>query len=312
VLSAAVALALWAPPAYAQGGTQTAALSGVVTDADGGVVPGATVTVKNNATGETLTAVTNTAGAYSFPGLNVGTYTVTISLTGFKTAEHKDVRLTSGSQNNIQTKLEVGQFSEVVSVSAGTELIRTQTPTVTSTVTSDFIQTLPRNDRAALSFLVFLPGVTTIGGGVRGSTISGLPQNTINITIDGISNSNLLQSGDGFFTLVGTRLDAVEEVSMTSATAGADATGQGAIQIRFATRSGTNKFETSLYVQPAQELNRTPHRLAACRRPPRTSRTADVSAARSSSRVLTAAGRRSSSSTRKRSTLRLRRSAPAR
>ena len=248
ILSSALLFALWATPAAAQGGSNTATLSGVVTDKDGGVIPGATVTVKNVATGETQSKVTNEAGAYSFPGMNVGSYKVTITLTGFKTADI-DTRLTAGSSNTITTKLEVGAISEVVNVTAGTDLIRTDTPTVTSVVNADFIQTLPRNDRTALNFLIFMPGVTTIGGAgsARSSTISGLPQNTINITIDGISNSNLLQSGDGFFTLVGTRLDAVEEVAMTSATAGADATGQGAVQIRFQTRSGTNRFETSLY-----------------------------------------------------------------
>jgi len=248
VLTFAFVFAFVAAPAFAQGGTQTATLAGVVTDKDGGVIPGATVTVKNPATGESLNGVTNANGGYSFPGLAAGAYKVTISLTGFKTAEI-EVRLQSGSTNSITTKLEVGTISEVVTVTAGTDLVRTQTPTVTSTINSDFIQSLPRSDRTALNFLIFMPGVTTVGGAgsARSSTISGLPQNTINITIDGVSNSNLLQSGDGFFTLVGTRLDAVEEVSMTTATAGADATGQGAVQIRFQTRSGTNKFETSLY-----------------------------------------------------------------
>jgi hypothetical protein len=246
VVCLAVSLVFGAGPAYAQGGSTTATLSGVVTDNQAGVVPGATVTVKNNATGESVTAVTNASGVWSLPGLSVGTYTVTIALTGFKTAEVKDVRLIGGSTNNIQTKLEVGQFQEVVTVSGGTDLIRAATPTVTSTINSDFITTLPRADRNALSFLIFLPGVTTTGGS-RGSTVSGLPQNTINITIDGVSNSNMLQSGDGFFTMVVPRLDAIEEVSMTTATAGADATGAGAVNIRFQTRSGTNRYETSLY-----------------------------------------------------------------
>ena len=244
----AAACALVATPAFAQGGS-TASLSGLVTDKDGGVVPGATVTIKNNATGESNSTVTNASGSWSLPGLSVGTYTVTIALTGFKSSEYKEVRLLAGSQNTLQTKLEVGQFSDVIAVTAGTDLIRTQTPTVSSTITADFITTLPRADRNALNFLIFLPGVQTIGGAgsARGSTVSGLPQNTINITIDGISNSNLLQSGDGFFSMVVPRLDAVEEVTMTTATAGANATGQGAVQIAFQTRSGTNRFETSLY-----------------------------------------------------------------
>ena len=209
----AAVCALVATPAFGQGGN-TASLSGVVTDKDGGVVPGATVVIKNAATGESNTTVTNASGAWSLPALSVGTYKVTITLTGFKTAE-TDVRLSAGSSNEVQTKLEVGALSEVVTVSAGTDLIRTQTPTVSSTINADFITTLPRADRNALNFLIFLPGVQTIGGAgsARSSTVSGLPQNTINITIDGISNSNLLQSGDGFFSMVVPRLDAVEEVT---------------------------------------------------------------------------------------------------
>ena len=256
VLSVALVLAFWATPAAAQGGSNTATLSGVVTDKDGGVIPGATVTVKNVDTAETQSKVTNEAGGYAFPGLNVGSYKVTITLTGFKTADI-DVRLTAGSTNTITTKLEVGAISEVVNVTAGTDLVRTNTPTVTSVINADFIQTLPRSDRTALNFLIFLPGVTTIGGAgsARGSTIAGLPQNTINITIDGISNSNLLQSGDGFFTLVGTRLDAVEEVAMTTATAGADATGQGAVQIRVPDPLGHEPVrDEPVLVQPAREV----------------------------------------------------------
>src|SRR4029079_9083189 len=97
--------------------------------------------------------------------------------------------------------------------------------------------------------LIFLPGVETSGGAgnARSSTISGLPQNTINITIDGVSTSNNLQSSDGFFSLVVPRLDAIEEVTLTTATAGADSAGQGATQVRFVTRSGTNQLKGTGY-----------------------------------------------------------------
>ena len=82
--------------------------------------------------------------------------------------------------------------------------------------------------------------------------ISGLPQNTINITIDGVSTSNNLQSGDGFFTMVTPRLDAVEEVTLTTANAGADSSAHGATQVRFVTKSGTNTYKgTALRVLPA-------------------------------------------------------------
>src|SRR5262249_12505235 len=141
------------------------------------------------------------------------------------------------------------QLSETVEVKGSTELVRTQSPTISQTVTGELIESLPRNDRNALSFTIFLPGVQTSGGSQnsRSSTVVGLPQNTINITMDGISTSNNLMSTDGFFSMVTPRLDAVEEVTLTTAATGADSSGQGSVQIRFVTRSGTNQFQTSLY-----------------------------------------------------------------
>jgi hypothetical protein len=249
IAALAVVCALIAAPVFAQGGSSTATLSGVVTDTDGGVIPGATVVVRNTATNETYPPqVTNARGAYSFPGLPAGSYRVTITLQGFKTAE-VEARLTGGTTNSVTTKLEVGGVEEIITVTAQSDILRTQTPTVSTTVNADFIQTLPRNDRNALNFVIFLPGTQTIGGaqGARNTTIMGLPENTINISIDGVITSNLLQSGDGFFSLVVPRLDAVEEVTLTTSSAGADASAQGATQVRFVTRSGTNRFETSLY-----------------------------------------------------------------
>jgi hypothetical protein len=153
----ALALTLVAAPAFGQGASTAATLSGVVLDKDGGAIPGATVVVTKVATGEKLPAqVTNAAGAYSFPGLVSGKYKVAISLQGFKTAEI-EATLTGGSANSLSTKLEVGAVTEVVNVTAGTELVRTDTPTVSQTVSANFIQTLPRSDRNALSFLIFLP-----------------------------------------------------------------------------------------------------------------------------------------------------------
>ena len=111
--------ALVAAPVFGQGGTSSATLTGVVTDKDGGMVPGATVTVTKVATGEKLpVTVTNATGSYSFPGLAPGEYKVTITLSGFKTNETM-VRLLGGSTNSISTKLDIGRVEEVVNVTAG-------------------------------------------------------------------------------------------------------------------------------------------------------------------------------------------------
>ena len=123
--------------------------------------------------------------------------------------------------------------------------MQTQSSAVTSTISVEQLKELPLVSRNALYAVAFLPGVETAGG-PRGATISGLPNNTVNITIDGISTGNALQSTDGFFSMVTPRLDAVEEITVTGAVPGAGG-GSGAVQVAFTTRSGTNTFNSSIY-----------------------------------------------------------------
>jgi Carboxypeptidase regulatory-like domain/TonB-dependent Receptor Plug Domain len=245
-LVCALALLVVSSPLALAQGTANSSLAGVVVDSAGGSVPGATVTVKNNATAATFETVSNTAGAFSIPALDPGTYTVTIALSGFRTVVINDVRLLAATPGNVRATLEVGNVTETVEVKGGTELVQTHSSTVSSTITTEQITNLPLVSRNALNFLVFLPGVETAGG-PRGSTISGLPQNTISVTYDGVNVNNNFQSGDGFFSMVTPRLDAVEEVTVTGATPTADQAALGAVQVAFVTRSGTNNFDGSIY-----------------------------------------------------------------
>lgn len=242
----ALLLVFASTPAFAQG-SSTSSLSGSVVDADGGAIPGATVVVKNNATGVTIEAVSNSAGQFSFPGLNAGTYTVTVSLAGFKTFVANEVRLVSSTTASVTARLEIGALSETIEVKASSELIQTQSSTVSSTLTTEQLTELPLASRNALYSLAMLPGVSASGNNLRNSIINGLPNNTVNITIDGVGTGNQLQSGDGFFSMVTPRMDAVEEVTVTGAVPGVGA-GAGSVQVAFTTRSGSNQFDTSAYL----------------------------------------------------------------
>jgi len=234
-----------AGPAFAQGGT-TSTISGVVVDTAGGVVPGADVQITQNATGVTQSGVSNAEGAFSFPGLNVGTYTVTVTLQGFKTFVANDVVLTSGAPASIKATLEIGGLEEQIVVSSTSEIVQTQSTVISSTINTNQIVKLPITSRSAMDFVTLLPGVTTAGGN-RQSQINGLPRGVINITLDGVNiQDNTLRSTDGFFAIVSPRLDAIEEVTVTTATQEASA-GQGAVQIKFVTRSGGNDFTGSGY-----------------------------------------------------------------
>jgi hypothetical protein len=247
--SAFLALAVFAfgaPAAFAQGGS-TSTLSGTVTDTTGAVIPGATVVVKRADTGLSSEAVTNAEGQFTVPQLAAGKYTVTVSLAGFKTANVNDVELNAGVPAGITVKLEVGGIEETVVVQSGSEVVKTQSSTVSTTLTSKQIASLPLTSRSALDFVVNLAGVNTPGGS-RDSTVNGLPQGAINITMDGMSiQDNYLKTSDGFFARVSPRLDSIEEVTVTSAANGADSAGQGAVNIRFVTKSGTNVFKGNVF-----------------------------------------------------------------
>ncbi|MCU0252245.1 MAG: TonB-dependent receptor [Vicinamibacterales bacterium] len=96
--------------------------------------------------------------------------------------------------------------------------------------------------------------MATTTGSLRDGTVNGLPQSAVNITLDGMNiQDNYAKSWDGMFTRVSPRLDAVEEVTVSTAAQGADMGSQGAAQVRFVTRSGTNRFQGSAYYYMRRE-----------------------------------------------------------
>src|SRR5688572_31501261 len=236
-----------ATPAVAQGGA-TSSITGVVKDEGGGVLPGVTVVVVSNATGAKSEAVTNNSGTYSVPALSAGVYTVTVSLPGFRTSIINDVRVQLGAPTTLSAALEVGALEETITVSgAGSELINTLTPAVTATLNVEQIAVIPTPTRNAHNAVTFLVGVNTPGG-MRGSTVNGLPESFLNLSLDGISNNDTFnKTGDGFFSPVRPRQDAVEAVTVTTAAGGAEGGGHGGVTINFVTRQGTNRFTGSAY-----------------------------------------------------------------
>jgi len=234
---------------YGQGGA-TSTLSGVVVDQSGGAVPGADVAVKNDATGTEFKVVTTESGTFTIPSLDPGTYTATIVTKGFKQAIVKDIKLVTGTPASIRITLQVGGSNETITVQANAEMMQTQSANVCTTLNADQLTQLPTTTRNAMDMLVLLPGVNTTSTN-RSSTVNGLPNNTVNITIDGINTQDNFgkgsAGGDGFFSMISPRLDSVQEVTISTATPGAESAGDGAIQIKFVTRSGSNQYHGSLY-----------------------------------------------------------------
>src|SRR5262245_36882258 len=232
---------------FAQG-SFLSSISGTVVDSQGGVIPGADVKIKNNGTGAENDTVTAANGTFMIPSLPGGSYSVTVSLQGFKTVILKEVTLNAAVPASVRVVLAVGAVEENVTVVGDSGLVvQTQTPAVATTMAATQILNLPLSSRNAIDSLTSLPGFNT-SGTARDSTISGLPKSAINITLDGMSiQDNYLKTSDGFFARLQPSLDAVEEVTVTTAGNTADANSQGGAQIKFVTRSGTNSWTGSVY-----------------------------------------------------------------
>ena len=237
-----------------QAQSTTGSISGTVTDQTGAVVPGANVTVKGEA-GQQYNAVTKGDGVYTIPGVPAGTptYTVTITAPNFKTAVIQNVKVDVATPATVNAQLEPGSINEQVVVASGAEVLQTETATVGSTITGRQILETPIQSRDALDLVTTLPGTTTTGV-VRTSSINGLPKSALTIQIDGVDvQDNFLKSSDGFFTFIRPRIDAIDEVTVSTATPGAESSGDGAVAIKFQTRRGTDEYHGSGFWQHRDE-----------------------------------------------------------
>jgi hypothetical protein len=228
---------------------------GVVQDPTGAVVPGAKVVAVDEATGYTKETTSGPDGGYVIPDLVFGTYRVTVTSQGFRTAVYPGVKVDTGRTANLTVKLELGTSAETITVEAGTDVLQTTTPAVESTVTGKQMRALPLNNRDVLDFVLLLPGGQQ-GGSARQATFNGLPKGALNITLDGLNvqdNINKSSFGGGMFTIIRPKLDNVEEITVTTAAAGADAAGEGSVTIRFVTRRGGNDYHGGTFYQYRHE-----------------------------------------------------------
>jgi hypothetical protein len=167
---------------------------------------------------------------------------VTVVARGFRTSVAKEVKLEAAVPIAVNVRLEVGAVNESIEVAAQADVVQSSTATVSSTLVGRQLVELPTTTRNLLDLVLTQPGTQTPGT-PRTSSINGLPKGTVNISIDGLNiQDNLLRSDDAFFTTIMPRTDSIEEVTVSTAGVGAESAGEGAAQVRFITKSGTNEY----------------------------------------------------------------------
>lgn len=246
LLLAMVALMTTLVPAQV---TTSGRLTGEVKDSQGALIPKAQIVAKHDQTLTTYKATANDEGGWTIPSVPNGTYTITIAASGFKTTVTKDVKVDTSQATTLNTALEPGGASEQVVVTGGAEVLQRESATVSTTIVGRQIGELPFSTRDALTLITTLPGVSSPGV-PRASTINGLPKGSVNLTLDGANvQDNFLRSSDGFFTTIQAKSDAVQEVTVSTAVPGAESGGEGAVQVRFTTKSGSSQFRGGAFWQ---------------------------------------------------------------
>jgi hypothetical protein len=221
-------------------------LAGTVLDTSGAVLPGATVTLSNDATGFQQVEITNDQGAFLFATIPVGTYRVAIELAGFKTANYNQVVINVGQEYSLTARLEIGALTETVEVTAGVSLVTTTTPQVTSTVLQKQVLEIPLANRDITNLIKLQPGVQGIINRTNTVINGGRPSWT-QVTLDGINiQDNFIRTNSLDFLPNRPTSDNVAEFSITSSVQGADSAG-GASSVRMVTPSGTNTFRGSAF-----------------------------------------------------------------
>ncbi|HYT69708.1 MAG TPA: carboxypeptidase regulatory-like domain-containing protein [Vicinamibacterales bacterium] len=248
------ALTLGAGTASGQAST-TATLRGHVEDASGAVLPGVAVTLTNQGTKTTQTVVTDGRGQYLFASLFPATYDLKAELPGFKTFERKNITLSPNDTRGLDVRLEVGQQSQTITVTATPEIIQTETGAREGVLNAKQIDNLSVIGRGSLELLRIMPGVVTefnvgesvsFGGGAnntQGYTVNGIRGSSNTVSLDG---SSLIDIGSNSGVIVTLNNDMVQEVKVQSSNFAAEF-GSGGMNVSGVTKSGSSKFHGEAY-----------------------------------------------------------------
>jgi hypothetical protein len=245
-----VLLLVCATTAWAQ--FETGSITGTVRDKSGGVLPGASVTLKNLDTGVVQTAIANESGVYEFFTLRVGRYEVKSELQGFATATIPEVVLTIGSRQRADVDMGVEGVSEAIEVSAVGIRLERDTSQRSQVVTAEQAVALPLNGREYSSLMQLTTGVrrSVINSGGPGSTpregaftVNGLRSTYNNFLLDGVDNNAYGTSNQGFSNQVmQPPPDAIAEFRVVTNNMSAEYGRSGGGTVNVAYKSGTNRF----------------------------------------------------------------------
>jgi Carboxypeptidase regulatory-like domain len=242
----------------------TAMISGTVADSSGGVVPGAKVTATNQTTQNQVETVTGSSGAFTFPVLLPGSYTIRIEAKGFEASQQEGITANAGARMTLpDVALRVGNVSQTVTVQTSEQPLQTDNGQLGAVLSTKDIEQLALVSQNALELLKVLPGVTSIAPGIG----NGLNFDFLNVGVEGsplgfglgsngtpaeggtanlLDGVNINDPGCNCWSIATILPDMVREVSFQSSNFGADVS-HGPVVISSISKSGTDRYHGEAY-----------------------------------------------------------------
>jgi len=222
------------------------AITGTVTDATGAVIPNATVTASNDATGVATSRKTSSAGVYQISPLIVGTYSVTVSADGFQTYRQERITINQNQVFGLNASLKIGNQNTTVTVTEAPPALDTVNATLGGNISSQEFMDLPllvagNQQRDVTSFSSLLPGAQP---GSRSSLFSGTANRVQEVYLDGIPLTTISQIGDNrpIFNIV--PLEGIGQIG--ALTSGQSVEYQGAGSVHYSMKSGGNEYHGTI------------------------------------------------------------------
>ena len=236
----------------------TTSLRGTIKDPSGALVPGAKITLTDNANGSTFSTVADAAGNYTFAQIPPAKYTIKATAQGFG-EQSKVAELLVNQPATINFALSIQTTSETIDVSATAQTLNTTDATIGNSVGNNTIEAMPMDGRNPISLLSLQPGALYLGETAnlmdktqagdldsRQGSVSGARSDQGNVTLDGVDDNDQI-NGYAFNGVLRSTLDSTEEFRVTTSNGNADAGRTSGAQLSLVTKSGTNKFHGSLY-----------------------------------------------------------------
>lgn len=234
---------------------QTAgSLSGTVSDPNGAVVQGASIVVRNSATNQARTAVTDAEGRWTLTALPVGVYTVTYEKEGFKKTVSENVAVEASVERAVEAVLEVGANDVIVTVTSDQPLVQSESAAVSRQITGEEVTKIPTSTRSFTGLLSAEAGVSSElspvgvnGNGNISPSVNGTRTTSTSLFFNGIDATNITSNEGSLNDNISPAPETLQEVKLQTSLYDASTGRSGGGNFQLVTKSGGNRFTGSAY-----------------------------------------------------------------